>query len=253
MQTQRIVLVLCSHFSVNNKAMSQSMVSNQVMTSYINVNEAKHLKQTKALCLSHTLGHIIKHSNKHNAHAVVVSGWHFNLLEAKRPHVFFIPFWLSSTHYSIKSRKCLPSLQMLRKLNCAATRFSKVAESRWIGQSPNSCCFIPSRPKNSSREDREPEATLRLARFYHFFGRPTQLLWRVRELCTARWDRSPCFRLKPKSFVGHIGSWRFRQSFAQQYNHMPKEHTLAHTHTHTANTWWLKHTLCTLSRQVQYR
>lgn len=74
MQTQRIVLVLCSHFSVNNKAMSQSMVSNQVMTSYINVNEAKHLKQTKALCLSHTLGHIIKHSNEHNAHAVVVSG-----------------------------------------------------------------------------------------------------------------------------------------------------------------------------------
>lgn len=88
MQKQRIVLVLCSHISVNNKAMSQSMVSNQVMTSYINVNEAKHWKQTKALYLSQTLGHIIKHSNKHNVHARVVSEWYFNLLETKKAFLF---------------------------------------------------------------------------------------------------------------------------------------------------------------------
>lgn len=253
MQKQKDCSCSCSHISVNNKAMGQSMVSNQVMTSYINVNEAKQIKQTKALYLSQTSGHIIKHSNIHNLHARVVSEWCFNLLETKRLGCFSIPFRLPSAHHSIKSRKCLPLLKMLRKLNCTATRFSKVAESRWVGLSPNSRCFIPSRPKNSSREDGEPEATLRLARFYRFFGRPTQLLWHVREATSSAQPGetdSPCLGLKSKSFVGHIGSWRFRQSFAQQYNHMPKEHACTHTYS---NTWWLKHTLCILSWQVQYR
>lgn len=47
---------------------------------------------------------------------------------------------------------------------------SKVTESRWVGQSPNSRCFIPSRSINSSWEDGEPELMLRLATFHQFLG-----------------------------------------------------------------------------------
>lgn len=173
MQKQRIVLVLCSHIPDNNKAMSQSMVqkilNNHVMTSYINVNnccnETKHVKPTKSLYRRQ----IIKHNFEVKGNTAF-------------PVVFKHPVMNETLfdclpHAVPQSRNCssyitsLATLKMLRKLNCIATRISKV-ESRWVGRSPNSRCFIPSRPKNSSREDGEPETTLRLARFHRFLDEP---------------------------------------------------------------------------------
>lgn len=96
-------------------------------------------------------------------------------------------------HTIPQSRKCssyitsLATLKMLRKLNRIATRISKVTESRWVGRSPISRCFIPSRSKNSSGEDGEPETMLRLARFHQFLDKPgpTQPLCHVREVTSS--------------------------------------------------------------------
>lgn len=137
--------------------------------------------------------HIIKDSHIHNVHARVVSELHFNLLGTKRQHCFrhvFKHLVMNQTlfdclqHVVPQSRNCssyitsLATLKMLRKLNCIATRISKVTDSRWVGRSPDSRCYIPSTPKNSSREDGEPETMQRLARFHQFLDehRPTQPL-----------------------------------------------------------------------------
>lgn len=140
---------------------------------------------------------MIKHSYIHYVYARVASETHFNLLGTKRQHSFPMVLkhgndWLFDClqHTVPQSRKCSSyitssaTLKMLRKLNCIATRISKVTESRWVGRSPNSRCFIPSGSKNSSGEDREPETMLRLARFHQFWDEPgpTQPLCHVREV-----------------------------------------------------------------------
>lgn len=153
-------------------------------------------------------------------------------------------------------------LKMLRKLNCIATRISKVTESRWVGRSPNSRCFIPSRPKNSSREDGEPETTRRLARFHHFLDepRPTQALWHVREMTSsAQWGETlwavtlrtlhlALYRIKTEREIIHRSHWKLMvQSVTAAQPHT--KHKL--TFMHKNNTQWHKHTLCILSRLVQ--
>lgn len=150
-------------------------------------------------------------------------------------------------HYTVsQSKYCssyittLATIKLLRKLNCIATRISKVTESRWVGQSPDSRCLIPSRPKNSSRRDGEPETMLGLAGFCRFLDEPwpTQPLWQDREVTSSvQWDvtlwavtlRTVLLTLKSKrkSCVGHIHRTVFRttvQPYAQT----------THTHTHTA-------------------
>lgn len=155
MQKQRIARVLCPQLPDNNKAMSQRMLQKcwilmkqQVKSMLMRLNIISGLK------------HLV-----HPAHwdsdfqpcimYIPVKTESFHLFESSSPtpeknKTFFF-------HYQ-QALAPRAELKMLRKLICTATRFSKVAGSRWVGRSPSSCCFIPSRPKNSNRESGEPEA-----------------------------------------------------------------------------------------------
>lgn len=131
-----------------------------------------------------------------------VSEWYFNLLGTKRQHCFsrFFKHPIMNQrlfdclqHNVPQSKQCssyitpFATTKLLRKLNCIATRISKVTESRWVGLSPDSCCFIPSRSINSNRSDREPETMLGSARFHRFLDEPgpTKPLWWDREVTSS--------------------------------------------------------------------
>lgn len=150
----------------------------------------------------------------------------------------------------------------LRKLNCIATRISKVTESRWVGQSPSSRCFIPSRSKNSSGEVGSQRRCWDWLDFISLWTNRDQ----TQHLCVVseRWralhrrtgsdtaSASPCFNPKGKSFIGHIGGRLVQTVFRttiQQNTHAPM-----HTHIHAQEQCAVTQTrslYCTYSGAVQ--
>lgn len=160
---------------------------------------------------------------------------------------------------ALHTSRVLATQKTLRKLNCIATRISKVTESRWVGQSPSSRCFIPSRSKNSSGEVGSYRGCWDWPDFISLWTShdQTQHLcvvaerWRALHRCVGSdtEDASPCFNPKGKSFIGHIGG-RFG-SDSLSHNSTTK-HTYTHIHAQEQHTVTQMHSLyCKYSGAVQ--
>lgn len=125
-------------------------------------------------------------------------------------------------------------------------RICKVAESGWVGQSPNSCCFIPSRSKNSSGDQSGARPDAEIGRISSvFFGRASTLR-------RDEYYSSPSSGIKSKGGISPGSHWQLRALTAMhtavQIYVSNKKNTQRHTIMQAR-----KHAGCILCRPVQYK
>lgn len=160
---------------------------------------------------------------------------------------------LSSEHKLLFIHHKFSNTKRAGKLNCIATRISKVTESRWVGPSAGSRCFKPSRSKNSHREDGGAETMLGLATFLHFLdeSRPTwpSDMGRWNSMGCDTDDRSLCLLIQTRRKIIHGSHWQ-RMVQTVLSTTVQLKHAYARMHK---NSKWYKHSLCIITRLVQIK